>query len=228
MKNSTHSVRKLLLLFSVLSFSSAALSQSTKYSEKFQSRYEDKNVISASSSIEQWQKKKDKVENSFSFNINDSAIRSLPCGSDVLGIYNFESSNQGWDTSDSNASRENYSSRAYSGNYSIRLREDGQAISPSYSLSDYDKLDLKFYFYVYGMESDETFYIDYRDNNSASWQTVAPYKRTTGGSLNKDGDYVNNTFHSKTATLFKDDFSFPASATAQFRLRNDANGSSDY
>src|SRR5690606_34859626 len=136
--------------------------------------------------------------------------------------------NQGWDTSDSNASRENYSSRAYSGNYSIRLREDGQAISPSFSLSDYDKVALKFFFYAYGMDSDETFYIDYRENNSASWQTVAPYKRTTDGFLNKDGDYVNNTFHSKTATLFKDDFSFPASATAQFRLRNDANGSSDY
>src|SRR5690606_18162665 len=228
MKNSTHSVRKLLLLFSVLSFSSAALSQSTKYSEKFQSRYEDKNVISASSSIEQWRKKNDKGENSFSFNINDSAIRSLPCGSDVLGIYNFESSNQGWDTSDSNASRENYSSRAYSGNYSIRLRENGQVISPLFSLADYDKVDLKFFFYSDGMDSNETFYIEYREDNSASWQTVTPYRRTNGSSLNKDGDFVNYAFHSKTATLFKDDFSFPVSSTAQFRIRNEANGSSDY
>ncbi|WP_338733412.1 LamG-like jellyroll fold domain-containing protein [Mangrovimonas cancribranchiae] len=171
----------------------------------------------------------DSDENPYNFNIQGTGITPPPCGSTVLGNYSYEGGNQGWDTSDSNASRENYSSRAYSGNYSIRLREDGQAISPSFSLSDYDKVDLKFFFYASGMDSYETFYIDYRENNSASWQTVSEYRRGEySTSLNKTGDFINNAFHSKTATLFKDDFSFPASATAQFRLRNDANGSSDY
>ncbi len=170
----------------------------------------------------------DSDENPYNFSIQGTGITPPPCGSTVLGNYSYEANNQGWDTSHSYADRGNYGSSSYSGNFSIRLRANGQTVSPSFSLAEYDKVDLKFFFVADGMDSYETFYIEYRENNSASWQTVAPYRRTNGGSLNKDGDYVNNTFHSKTATIFKDDFTFPASATAQFRIRNGANSTSDY
>ncbi len=171
----------------------------------------------------------DADENPYNFNIQGTGIVPPPCGSSVIGTtYSFESNAQGWTFEGSPVGdRGNYGSSSYDGNQSIRLRNTGAAISPAFSLAAYDKVDVKFFFRASGMDALEPFYIEYRENSSASWQTVATYRRINGASLNKDGDYVNNSFHSKTATLFKTGYSFPSAATAQFRIRNGANDNND-
>src|SRR5690606_34405790 len=114
--------------------------------------------------------------------------------------------------------------------FSIRLRNTGTTISPNFNLAVYDKIDFKFFFRATGMDSQERFYIEYRANNAASWQIVATYQRVNdanGGALNKTGDFINNSFHCKTATLLKTNFVFPNSNTSQFRVRNGANNDAD-
>ncbi len=148
----------------------------------------------------------------------------------IGGPYDFESGTQGWSLGGSSANRHNNNTVAYSGNYSMRLQKTGWTATPAiFSLSSFDKVDFKFFFYASGMESYEEFYVEYRENNSVSWQTVATFRRGQySTSLNKTGDYINGTFHSKTVTLHSSDYSFPFLPTAQFRVRNGGNDNSDY
>ncbi|RYH72941.1 choice-of-anchor D domain-containing protein [Flavobacteriaceae bacterium 144Ye] len=170
----------------------------------------------------------DSDENPYNFNIQGTGITPPPCGSTALGTYNFDSSTEGWSTGGTDATRHNNGSVAYSGNYSMRLRNNGWTATPAiYALSTYDKVDFKFFFYANGMDSYEEFYVEYRESISDSWQTVATYRRTQNSYLNKDGDYVNGSFHSKTVTLFSTDYTFPTLPTAQFRVRNGSNDTND-
>jgi hypothetical protein len=168
----------------------------------------------------------DADENPYVFNIQGTGIVPPPCGSTVIHSANFETNNDGWTLGGSDASRLNNSSRAYSNNHSIRLRNTGWMSLTGLDFDGYDKIDIEFFFYAEGMESPKQFVVEYRENSSSSWQSVAPYV-SNGATLSKTGDFINGRFHAKTATLLRSDFTFPTLATAEIRIINQGTDTSD-
>ncbi len=151
----------------------------------------------------------------------------------VLGFYDFETGQQGW-TSNAGSTDAflTNTSWSYSGNNSYNLRGDSgdksSMLSPAFSLSSYDKVDLKFFFSAHIIEPNEHFFVEYRHHSSATWQTVARY--VSGNVTSKNADFEFSTskiFYSKTATIFKTNFIFPSSASAQFRIRCNASDNND-
>ncbi len=151
----------------------------------------------------------------------------------TLGFYDFESGNQGW-TGGSTAVRTNNATFAYSANNSFWLRDNlgnnSAMTSPSYSLFLYDKIDLKFFFTAYSMETGEDFFVEYNSGELGStWETV---KRFVSGNVSdKSADFQRTNsviYYCKTVTLMATDFSFPILPTGQFRIRCDASDTNDY
>lgn len=150
-----------------------------------------------------------------------------------LGFYDFESGTQGWSGS-TQAYRQFNGTYAYSNNYSFWLRDNlganSSMTSPSYSLGLYDKIDLKFFFTAYSMETGEDFFIEYNSGGVFSnWETVARF--VSGNVNNKSADFQatnSRIFYSKTVTLFAADYSFPFLPTGRFRIRCDASNTGDY
>ncbi|TCK64032.1 hypothetical protein DFQ05_2756, partial [Winogradskyella wandonensis] len=152
----------------------------------------------------------------------------------TLAFYDFESGLEGWTDGGTDAERFNSATYAYSGNWSLRLRDDTSSsnfISPTFSLGLYDKIDFRFFVSSYDMEDGETFSIQYRQNSSSSWTTVASYRSGTIGYSTKTGDIqsdeTNGTSYCKTATLFSSDYTFPVTSTAQFRIVCDGSDDND-
>ena len=152
----------------------------------------------------------------------------------TLGYYDFESGTQGW-SGGSLAYRNNSVTFAYQGTHSFWLRNgstpaNSTMTSPSYSLSTYDKIDIKFFFSAYSMETGEDFIIEYNDGGALStWEIIATY--LSGNVPSKTADFqTGNTvyFYGKTATIFASDHTFPLLPTAQFRIRPRANNNGDY
>lgn len=140
-------------------------------------------------------------------------------GSTTLLSHFFESGWDGWSDGGSDCYR--YSgSRSWEGSYSIRIRDNSGTVSamtsPSYNVSGYSQLDIEFYFYAYGMETGEDFWVRYYDGSS--WQTVAAYASGT--------NFNNNTFYSATVTLTSANYNFPTNA--QFRFQCDASANADH
>ncbi|MEP1779160.1 M4 family metallopeptidase [Reichenbachiella sp.] len=140
-------------------------------------------------------------------------------GSTTLLSHFFENGWDGWSDGGSDCYR--YSgSRSWEGSYSIRIRDNSGTVSamtsPSYNVSGYSQLDIEFYFYAYGMETGEDFWVRYYDGSS--WQTVAAYASGT--------NFNNNTFYSATVTLTSANYNFPTNA--QFRFQCDASANADH
>lgn len=136
---------------------------------------------------------------------------------ELLGSY-FETGWDGWADGGSDVAR--YSgSRSYEGNYSIQIRDNSGTVSamtsPSFNLSGYSQVDITFYFYAYGMENGEDFWVRYF--NGSTWSTVATYARGTS--------FNNNTFYTATVTLSSSSYNFPGNA--QIRFQCDASDNSD-
>lgn len=168
----------------------------------------------------------DADENPYTFNIQGTGIVPPPCGSDVIHNADFESNNDGWLLGGSDASRLNNSARAYSNNHSIRLRNSGTMTLTNLDFNGYNKIDVEFFFFAEGMETNKNFHVEYRPNGSAAWIPVSFY-RSNGNTVGNGGDFINNNYFARTATLNNTDFTFPASATAQIRIRNQGSDNSD-
>ncbi len=149
----------------------------------------------------------------------------------VIHNASFETNNDGWTLTD--ASRQNDSDYAADGNYSMRLADNsGELRSPTFALATYDKVEVQFYLVNNGLDDNETITLEYREDNSASWQVVNAY--TAGNISDKDSDVQRgdnpNVDYAKTIAIFKSgtgSFTFPASATGQFRFVTDADDSDD-
>lgn len=139
--------------------------------------------------------------------------------STTLLAHFFESGWDGWSDGGSDCYR--YSgSRSWEGSYSIRIRDNSGTVSamtsPTYNVSGYSQLDIEFYFYAFGMEPGEDFWVRYYDGSG--WQTVAAYVSGT--------NFDNNTFYSATVTLTSAQYVFPTNA--QFRFQCDASANADH
>lgn len=143
----------------------------------------------------------------------------------IGGPYDFESGWQGWSSGGSDSFRYDNSTYAYSGNYTLLIRDNSggasSVTSPLINTLLYDKIDVKFYFSSYYMYDGHTFIIEYRDNPSASWTTIATYRSGRIEYETKTGDFqryeTNGTQYCKTATIFSTDYTF--SLTSQFRFQ---------
>lgn len=185
----------------------------------------------------------DSDENPYNFNIQGTGIIPPPCGSTVLHTADFESGLDGWTSGGVDASRVNNATWSYGGSYSLRVRDDdptGSASSfdsPAFDLSNYDKVDFKFFFAPNSMESTysgstkntfEDFMIEYSDDNGATWTTVQAYE--SGQIVHKNADFETSSsaiFYGRIVTLKSSDYSFPAATTSRFRIRCDASADDD-
>lgn len=138
--------------------------------------------------------------------------------STVILAHYFESGWDGWADGGSDCYR--YSgTRSWEGNYSIRIRDNSGVqsamTSPTYDLSTYSSVKIKFYFYAYSMENGEDFWVRY--NDGSGWQTVATYARGSS--------FDNNSFYSAVVTL--DPSQVNLSSSGQFRFQCDASANGD-
>ena len=152
----------------------------------------------------------------------------------VLGTYDFETGMEGWTLGGGDSFRAADASRAYSGTYSLQVRDNsGNASSvnspATYALNAYDKVDFKFFFSSYDMESLEDFFIEYRPDGVTAWANVATFVANNISGKNADfqRDDYSKTQYSKTVTLLKTNYTFPVAATGQFRVRCDGSDDND-
>ncbi|WP_020538535.1 zinc-dependent metalloprotease [Lewinella cohaerens] len=164
----------------------------------------------------------DGIQNGDETGVDCGGPDCAPCGGGgstvLLGSY-FETGWDGWADGGSDCYR--YSgSRSYEGSRSIRIRDNSGTASamtsPTLNLSGYSTIDVEFYFYAYGMESGEDFWLRYY--NGSSWTTVAAW--ASGTSFN------NNGFYTTTVTISAANYTFPSNA--QIRFQCDASANSDH
>ena len=140
------------------------------------------------------------------------------CTNATYGTYFFESGLEGWSDGGSDCARVS-SSRSYEGSYSVRLRDNTNSsvtTSPVYDLSDFDQVEVEFYFYPRSMENGEDFWVQFY--NGSTYQTVASY--AAGTSFN------NNSFYVATVTVDASSYNFGSNNRIRFRC--DASGNSDF
>ena len=176
----------------------------------------------------------DTDENPYTFEIQGTGYVPPPCGSTVVHTANFESGLDGWTSGGIDASRENSGTWSYEGNWSLRVRDDDVAGSTSsfdsqaFDLSNYDKVDFKFFFAPNSVEDTEEFMIEYSDDNGSTWTTVQAFE---GGIVaNKTADFESTStaiFYGKIVTLKRTDFTFPSSTISRFRIRSNASEDDD-
>ena len=162
----------------------------------------------------------DGIQNGDETGVDCGGSVCAPCSTSdvVLNEGYFESGWDGWSDGGSDAFR--YSgTRSYEGSYSIRLRDNTSSSTMTLSNIDvtpYSQVVVDFYFYVYSMENNEDFWLQFYDGSSyitaASW--------VTGTDIN------NNTFYNATVTLTPAQYNF--AANSGFRFRNDASGNQDH
>jgi len=138
-----------------------------------------------------------------------------------LGAYYFETGLDGWTDGGGDCYRDQ-DTRAYEGNWCIRLRDNSgvpsSMTSPTYDLSGLGSVEVSFYFYPHSMENGEDFWLRY--NDGSGWQTVATYARGT--------DFNNGTFYTATVTLSASNFNLTNGARFRFQCDASANGDQVY
>ncbi|ARV13168.1 hypothetical protein BTO09_12790 [Gilvibacter sp. SZ-19] len=146
----------------------------------------------------------------------------------VLHQTGFETGTDGWTIT--GGTRANSTSYAYEGSWSIQLsRNNTNMVSPGLALSFYDKVDIRFHFVNRGIDTGETLILEYRPDAISSWQVLNTY--TSGVVASKNADFQHDApstvDYTKIFSIFATDYTFPLLATGQFRLRPNANHSSD-
>ncbi|MBL4906720.1 MAG: DUF5011 domain-containing protein, partial [Sneathiella sp.] len=161
----------------------------------------------------------DGIQNGDETGVDCGGSVCVPCSTSdvVLNEGYFETGWDNWTDGGSDASR--YSgTRSYEGNYSIRLRDNTSSSTMTISNIDvtpYSQVVVDFYFYVYSMENNEDFWLQFYDGSS--YVTVASWVR--GTNIN------NNTFYNATITLTPAQYNF--AVNSGFRFRCDASGNND-
>ncbi|MEZ4829304.1 MAG: M4 family metallopeptidase [Bacteroidia bacterium] len=157
-------------------------------------------------------------ESGASNTVNVTTQSSGGGGTTTISASFFETGWDDWNDGGSDCGR--YAgTRSYEGTYSIYIRDNSgtpsSMTSDAFNLSGYASVEVDFYFYVYSMEVNEDFWLQY--NDGSGYQTVATYVR--GTNIN------NNTFYHSTITL--DGSSYNFTSNGRFRFRCDASDNSD-
>ena len=137
-------------------------------------------------------------------------------GSTVISQAGFETGLEGWIDGGSDCARRGNAAYAYSGSYSVRIRDNSGAASSmrleNLDLAGYNSVDIQFFFYPRGMENGEDFGLQY--NSGSGWVTIGQYVSGT--------DFNNNSFYEVNETISSD-----LANGAQIRLICDASQNND-
>ena len=173
-------------------------------------------------------------EISISTNYPERLAIAYSCGSTIIHSADFESGLDGWTSGGSDASRENNTTWSYSGDYSLRIRDDDASgstssfDSPAFDLSSYDKVDFKFFFAPDSVEDTEEFMIEYSSDNGSTWTTVKVFEGGSVGDESADFETTSSViFYGKIVTLKSTDYTFPSSTISKFRIRCNASNNDD-
>jgi hypothetical protein len=151
-----------------------------------------------------------------------STCPACPSGPETtLGAYYFET---GWDNwTDGGEDAERYTgSRSFEGVWSIALRDNSGVLSsmtsPAYpTATSYLSMKVEFNFFAFSMETGEDFFLQFSNNNGASWTTIGTWISGT--------NYNNNTFYAATVSINNSTYGF--TNTSKFRFVCDASTNSD-
>ncbi|MEO1653176.1 MAG: S8 family serine peptidase, partial [Bacteroidota bacterium] len=139
-------------------------------------------------------------------------------GPEVISANSFETGWEDWNDGGEDCARPNNATWAFDGDRSIRLR-NGTSTSLTFSdpfdLAGYNSVEVDFYFVPRGMESTDSFSLQY--NDGGGWQTVATFVRGNG--------YVNNSFYNETVTITSSSVNLTNGAS--FRFVNAGNARND-
>ncbi len=136
---------------------------------------------------------------------------------EIAGYY-FETGFEGWSDGGSDCARVFNTSRAWEGDYSIRLRDNSSSsntVSPALDLSGNNEVTIEFHVYSNSMEFGEDFFVEFW--NGSSYQVIGNYARGI--------DFNNNEFFTDTISLDSGTYNF--NANNRFRFRCDASGNGD-
>ena len=139
-------------------------------------------------------------------------------GPGVIAGYFFETGFEGWSDPGSDCSRIFNSSRAFEGDYSIRLRDNtstSNTVSPVLDLSGNNQVTFEFHVYPNSMENGEDFFVEFF--NGTSYEVIGNYASGT--------DFTNDVFFTDTITLDAGTYNF--NGNNRFRFRCDASGNGD-
>ncbi len=139
-------------------------------------------------------------------------------GGGVIAAYFFETGLDGWTDGGSDCARINNSSRAFEGDFSIRLRDNStssNAVSPVLNLTGNTEISIEFHTFAVGMENGEDYFIEFF--NGSSYEVIGRYITGT--------DFTNGTFFTDTIVLDSGTYTF--NANNRFRIRCDASVNND-
>ncbi|MDC8004976.1 GEVED domain-containing protein [Aureisphaera galaxeae] len=139
-------------------------------------------------------------------------------GPGQIAGYFFETGFEGWSDPGSDCARINNASRAFEGNFSIRLRDNtstSNTVSPVLDLTGNSQITFEFHVFPNSMEPGEDFFVEFF--NGTSYQVIGNYASGT--------DFTNNVFFTDTITLDSGTYNF--NANNRFRFRCDASGNGD-
>ncbi|MCH9661753.1 MAG: T9SS type A sorting domain-containing protein [Bacteroidetes bacterium] len=139
-------------------------------------------------------------------------------GPGVIAGYYFETGFEGWSDGGSDCARIFNTSRAFEGDYSIRLRDNSSSsntVSPALDFSGNSEISIEFHAYANSMENGEDFFVEFFDGTS--YQVIGNYARGT--------DFANNAFF--TDTIILDAGSYTFNDSNRIRFRCDASGNGD-
>lgn len=160
----------------------------------------------------------DGIQNGDETGVDCGGSSCAPCATSTLNEGFFETGLDGWTDGGSDVARVQ-TTNSYEGIWSIRIRDNSgtasSMTSPTYDLSDYESVEISFFYYPVSMENGEDFWLQF--NDGSGWTTVATYVSGT--------DFTNRNFFNDSVTVTNSQFSFGPSA--QFRLRCDASGNND-
>lgn len=138
----------------------------------------------------------------------------VPC-SDII-FDSFESGYGNWNDGGSDAAR--VMSNAYTGDYSVRLRDNSSSsmiTTDDLDLTNYNEITIDFTYYPLSMESEEDFFLEVSTNGGGSYSIYKAWARGT--------DFENSVRYFESVVI--DDIAF--TNTTRFRFRCDASSNED-
>ncbi|MBT8253189.1 MAG: fibronectin type III domain-containing protein, partial [Bacteroidia bacterium] len=160
----------------------------------------------------------DGIQNGDETGVDCGGTSCAPCSTVTLNEGYFETGFDGWTDGGSDCARV-LSANSFEGSYSIRLRDNSgtasSMTSPSYDLTNYESVEISFYYYPNSMENGEDFWLQF--NDGSGWTTITTY---VSGS-----DFTNGNFFNDTVVVADSQFNFGTGA--QFRFRCDASSNND-
>ena len=141
----------------------------------------------------------------------------------LIASYYFPTSLDSWvPSSTTNCLWQNNATYAFEGSGCMLIQSNTtKAVSPTYNLTGYKQVEVKFYFNTISFENNESIKLEYSSNNGSTYTTIATFAaaNTANGTKFK----TNTGFYCATITMNSSAFN----STAKFRFQESASDATD-